>query len=77
MPIRGERGLMTQAEAIIKYIKEHGSITAKEADRHIGCMRLSARIYDLREHGYDIEKETVVVKTRYGKTKVARYRLNG
>lgn len=67
---------MSQAEEILKYMKEHGSITPKEAEKHIGCMRLSARIFDLRERGYDIEKETVVVKTRYGKTKVARYRLN-
>lgn len=68
---------MSQAEEILKYMKEHGSITPKEAERHIGCMRLSARIFDLRELGYDIDKENITVKTRNGKTKVARYTLNG
>lgn len=39
---------------ILLYLKEHGSITALDAIREFGCMRLAARISDLRERGYDI-----------------------
>lgn len=68
---------MTQNELILKYINEHGDITPMEALNHCGCMRLSARIHDLRRLGYDISMELVDVKTRDGhKTRVSRYRLN-
>lgn len=69
---------MTQNEKILAYIQEHGSITPMEALNYCGCMRLSARIHDLRSMGHDIIMELVTVKSKNGvKTKVARYRLNG
>jgi len=69
---------MTHCEAILAYIQEHGSITPLEALTHCACMRLSARIYDLRAMGYDIKTEIVTVKNRYGqKVRVSRYTLNG
>lgn len=34
-------------------------ITALEALRRFGCLRLSARIYDLKKRGVPIESETV------------------
>ena len=58
-------------------MEDYGSIDPMTAIKDYGCMRLSARIFDLRELGYDIDKENITVKTRHGKTKVARYRLNG
>lgn len=68
---------MTQIEMILAYMRERGSITPMEALNHCGCMRLSARIHDLRNLGHDIVMELVTVKSRNGvKTKVSRYRLN-
>lgn len=64
----------TQAERILEYIREFGSITPLEAIRDIGCYRLSARISDLRKQGYKINSTPVNVKNRYGGTsRVARY----
>jgi len=69
---------MNQCELILKYMKEHGGITPREALNHCGCMRLSARIHDLRALGHDIKMELVEVKIRGGhKTRVSRYSLNG
>ena len=68
---------MNQCEQILAYIQEHGSITPMEALNYCGCMRLSARIHDLRNMGHDIVMDLVAVKSRSGvKTKVSRYRLN-
>lgn len=30
----------SQCEQIVEYMKKHGSIMPKEAERHIGCIRL-------------------------------------
>ena len=38
---------MTQCEKIVKYIEEFGYITAWEAMKDLGVMRLASRIYDL------------------------------
>lgn len=48
----------TQAERILDYIREFGSITQIEALRDLGCMRLASRISDLRKQGYPIESKT-------------------
>jgi hypothetical protein len=65
-----------QKQRIIKYIEDFGSITPLEAMRDIGCYRLSARIYDLKEEGYNIVTETVGVKNRYDEVvHVAQYSL--
>jgi len=69
---------MNQCELILKYMKEHGSITPTEALNHCGSMRLSARIHDLRQLGHNIKMELITVKTARGvKTQVSRYSLNG
>lgn len=68
---------MTQNEKILKFMMTHkNGITPLQAMDHFGCMRLSGRIHDLRECGYNISSELVDVKNRYGNTcRVARYRL--
>ena len=38
---------MTQCERIVEYIKQNGSITAREAMTDLGIMRLASRIADL------------------------------
>lgn len=67
---------MKQAERVLKYMRDFGSITQLEAIRDISCMRLGARIFDLKREGYVIKKETETSKNRYGEdTSYARYRL--
>ena len=45
-----------QKQKILMWLKEHGSITPMDALIEFGCMRLGARIWDLRHEGYPIEK---------------------
>lgn len=66
---------MTQCEAIVDYIKEHGSITSKDAMNDLYIYRLASRISDLKRAGYPIETTHENVKTPYGKATIARYRL--
>ena len=67
---------MKQAERVLKYMRDFGSITQLEAIRDISCMRLGARIFDLKREGYAIKKETDSSKNRNGvDTSYARYRL--
>lgn len=58
---------MTQKEMILRYLQENGSITQAEAVTEIGCYRLGARIWDLKADGYDIRRETLKKRNRYGK----------
>ena len=59
---------MRQEQRIYEYMKKHGGITAKEAADELGVMRLSARIFDLREQGIEISDERVKGVNRYGET---------
>lgn len=66
----------SQEERILSFIKRHGKITTLDAFNEIGCSRLSARIFDLRQMGHDIVSERIEVKNRYGeKCYVVAYRL--
>ena len=65
-----------QTELILEHLEKHGTITPLEAQRLFGCMRLGARIWDLRHDGHNIVREMVIVPTRNGGTaRVAQYRL--
>ena len=67
---------MTQTMEIIEYIREHGSITTKQAMEELGCYRLSGRIYDIKACGIDVQSEMVTVKNRKGEDcRVARYTI--
>lgn len=39
---------------VLKYLKEHGSITAMQAVQIFNTTRVGARVYELRGMGYDI-----------------------
>ena len=68
--------MVTQCEMILRYMRDTGSITPWEDMREFGCMRLGARIYDLKERGIPIITETVTTKNRYGRRVCfARYRV--
>ena len=58
----------SQSEMILRYRKHFGSITPMDAMQGLGCMRLAARIGDLREQGYLIGKRMKKCKNRYGNT---------
>lgn len=62
---------MSQNELILARLRD-GPLTAIEALQGIGCLRLAARIDELRRQGHAIVAEKV--RTPSGKY-VARYRL--
>lgn len=69
---------ITQAQRVLDYIEEFGSITQLEALRDLGVMRLASRISDLRRQGVRIESTVETVKNRFDeKTYIKRYRLDG
>ena len=55
-----------QTRRVFDYIRSHGSITQKEAEERLGCMRLAARIAEIKREGYPIRTEIVTAKSRYG-----------
>ena len=44
----------TQNQLILNYLKNGNSITSLEALQKFNCFRLSARIFNLREDGFNI-----------------------
>ena len=67
-----------QNDMILEHLKEHGKIDAKQAYKNFGCMRLSARIFNLREQNNHIETTYKIVKNKFGKkVNVAEYKLLG
>ena len=62
----------SQSVAILNFLESGGSLSSLEALEKFQCLRLSARIKDLRESGHDIQ--TKMVRTKSGK-KVAEYFL--
>ena len=53
-------------ERILKYIQDFGSISTWEAIKDLGCTRLSAYIYMLKQDGYYLKKERISFINRYG-----------
>ena len=47
---------MYQKNAILEYMREHGSISPLEALQEFGCLRLAARINDLKREGNRINR---------------------
>lgn len=67
---------MTQCDMILRHLREEGSITPLDALSKFGCMRLGARIWDLKRRGHKIVKVTETALNRYGQeTRFARYHL--
>ena len=64
---------MSQTATILRLLETHpDGITAFDALREAQCLRLAARIADLRAKGHRID--STMVRTISGK-KIARYRL--
>jgi hypothetical protein len=66
-------GKMSQTEAILGHLKRGHMLTAHNALRLFGTLRLAARIAELRARGHDVLSEPI--KLPSGK-RVAGYWLN-
>lgn len=62
---------MSQAKKILSHLK-HRPITAFQALDRYGCLRLAARISDLRRKGHQISTEIIDLRGK----RIARYRLS-
>lgn len=67
----------TQKTKLVRRLSSGKNLTVTEARSKFGIQRLAARIHELREEGFPIYTNTVVVKggKNAGK-KVTAYRLN-
>ena len=66
----------TQAERVLSYMEQFGSITQFEAFRDLGVMRLASRISDLKKQGYPIKSDMETVQNRFGENcYIKRYSL--
>lgn len=61
----------SQRQKIKQHLESGRSITPLEALGRYGCLRLSARIYELREQGLNIDKKMV----KNGDKRFAKYSL--
>lgn len=56
----------TQAQRVLDYIEEFGSITQYEALKDLGIMRLASRVSELKKQGHHITGRMITVKNRFG-----------
>ena len=61
--------MASQCELVLDHLKNHGSISHKEAEELYGIARLAARIADLRKLGVRISSHTETGKNRRGETR--------
>lgn len=59
--------ITSQNEMILKYLREHYSITQAEATQHCACTRLPSRIHDLKRAGNNIIYNWVTAPNRFGR----------
>ena len=64
---------------VLKHLKNHkNGITSMTAFERYGITRLSGRIFELRQEGFEIITDNVTEKNRFGHAVTyARYRLVG
>ena len=68
--------MVKQTENILRFMQDYGEITPIDALREFGCMRLAARISDLRRDGHNISSRWEHGTNRYGqRTHYKAYRL--
>lgn len=60
----------SQERMILEALKNGESLTPLEALKRFGCLRLGARIWDLKRKGHKVKKN--IIKTASGK-RVAQY----
>ncbi len=68
---------MSQNSEILNALQHGDKLTPLDALTRFGCMRLSARIYDLREKGHDVKvRMKQIRRTTHGVVEVAEYSLS-
>jgi len=65
--------LITQNETVLRLLKRQ-TLTMRDAWIY-GIGRLSARVYELRKQGHNIEAKLKRVKTQFGHANIAVYSL--
>ena len=65
---------LTQTDMVLDMIKRDW-VTPLDALRECGCFRLGARILELTQQGYKIERGWYEYASAYGQKKVRKYRL--
>lgn len=63
---------MTQTDAILTALKEGRTLTPLDALSEFGCLRLAARVRDLRDAGHPIE---TTIETNDNGKRFARYAM--
>jgi predicted ArsR family transcriptional regulator len=56
-----------QREEVLRYIKDHGSITSLKASQELHITQLSARIGELEKEGWTFERERISGVNTYGR----------
>lgn len=73
-----KRKQKTQAERVLDFIKQNGSISSAEAFTELSIMDLPKRICELKDKGCAFSIKTVSGKNKFGaKTHWNVYRLKG
>ena len=62
----------TQNELVLEHLRSQGPLTQPEAQDQLGCLRLGARIWDLKQRGHAIKTDFVELASGQ---RVARYSL--
>ena len=62
----------SQTDLVLDHLRTQGPLTQPEAQDRLGCLRLGARIWDLKQRGYAIRTDFVELDTGQ---RVARYAL--
>ena len=66
----------SQEQIVLRHLKRYAGLTTLSAFERYGISRLSARIFKLREAGYDIVSVQKTVTNRYGdECHIVEYRL--
>ncbi|WP_443092478.1 helix-turn-helix domain-containing protein [Basfia succiniciproducens] len=68
-----ETSSKTQCKMILTALRNGERLTHLIAERRFKCLRLGARIYDLKQQGHDIQRRMITVPS--GK-RVAEYFMN-
>ena len=68
---------MNQTTAIKNHLESGKTLTSMEAFKLYGCTRLSAKIFDLKKRGMNIDSVPTVGTNRYGDSvRFVTYRLS-
>jgi len=68
----------SQRRRILAWLRRGRKLTPLGAQDRFGCLRLGARVWELRGEGWPIRTTMVCVRNRYGENvRVAEYRMEG